>query len=161
MLRLPDQPLATRVGMQIIQLGPPEWFGLQLHRMPARLPETPLAIRTPPLLEHLAKRTRQVLRGKVRQLSAGKLTKVVQRLLHRFDREALMEEDAVHVGGHDDIGIDAQALVPMTLGQAFRDDLTSLCRDKDGQPVDDGERDVEDGAVGMKTIAFHGRSIAG
>ncbi len=45
MLRLPHQPLATRVVMQIIKLRPPECLSLELHRMPARLPKAPLPMR--------------------------------------------------------------------------------------------------------------------
>ena len=125
-LRLPYQPLATRVVMQIIQLRLPELLRLQLHRMPARLPETPLPIRARFLCKNFAKNARQMLRGKIRHAPASKLAKVSQRLLRSLGREALVEEDPRHMSRHDDIGIDAQSLVLMAVKQTFRDDLASL-----------------------------------
>jgi hypothetical protein len=54
-----------------------------------------------------------------------------------------MKRDAMQMGGHDDISIDSQALLPMAEIQALRDDFARGLRDEYGEPLDDREGNVK------------------
>src|SRR5260370_29607550 len=73
--------------------------------------------------------------------------------------KAFMMDDAVKMCRHDDVGIDAQAFLPMTEIETLGDDLASGLCDKDRQPFHHDEGHIEQGAIAMKSVAFHGRSL--
>jgi hypothetical protein len=62
---------------------------------------------------------------------------------------------------HDHVSIDAQPFPVMTEIKAFGHDLASGFRDENGQPINDGKRDVEESAVRMKAISFHAENLTG
>lgn len=70
-----------------------------------------------------------------------------------------VENDQVQVRGHDDVGVDAQLLLPVAKGKAVGDDLAGRLRHEDGQPFDDGVGEVVDGGVGIDFVAFHGAKL--
>jgi hypothetical protein len=59
-----DQALATRVCVQVVELGLPEALGFDLHRMARRLPQAAFAILTGSLLKDRCERGRETCRAK-------------------------------------------------------------------------------------------------
>src|SRR5438105_2207642 len=89
------------------------------------------------------------------QLTAGEFAKIGHHVFQRFGLESLVKEDALKVGGHDHVGIDAQTFLSVAEIEAFRHDLASSLRDKHREPIHDSESNVEESAFGMKAVSFH------
>ena len=66
-------------------------------------------------------------------------------------------DDQVQVGGHDDVGVDAKALLAVAERQTLGDYLATCLRDEYGEPFDDGIREIINSCFGVDSVAFHGR----
>src|SRR5262249_23576837 len=154
-----DESLTARVRVQVIELRLPETLGLDLHRMAGRLPEAALAILPGTAPKDFREGWRQMGRTIIRQFPAGELAEIRQDFLQRRGLKAFVKENAVQMCGHDDVGIGPQTLVAMTVVETVRDDFAGGLGDEYGQPVNHGEGDVEQAAIGMEAVSFHGESI--
>ncbi len=150
-----DEPLSARIFMQVVKFHPPEGFVFDLNRMPCRLPKSPISIIGRCFSDCLTEQTGHFVVAIVRQLPACELAKFRNRLLQIPGDERLVENDRVHMGWHDDVGVDPQSLVEMAEVQAVGHDLESFLANENGKPFNHAECHEEYRTIGMKTVTFH------
>jgi len=96
-----------------------------------------------------------MFRSMVHQLTARKLTHIVQRLFQSFRVKLNVKQDGMQVSGHNDEGVHAQVLVFHAVIETICDDLAGALVNEHGQPFDNTEGHIIKTDILFDTIFFH------
>jgi hypothetical protein len=125
--------------MQVVQLLFPKFLCENADRVRACLPEPSLAIFAGKFHEGFGVTGWQVLAAIICQVSSCKLANIVKGLFEPLRVELGVKDNDVSMGGHDDIGINAQTLFLNGIIETVCDNFASFLAQEDRQPFNDGE----------------------
>jgi hypothetical protein len=136
-LRISYEPLSNGIRVDVFEFLSPKTFGTDSDRMSCGLPKPPISIGASGLPEHLREHPRLVSDGVVGQNAAGVAPEGIQSLPEPNGIIFMVKDYRVQVGGHDDVGIDAQPFMRVAESETLRQKTTGAFTHEHGQPGHD------------------------
>ncbi len=128
--------------------------------MPGCLPESALAVVRGGGPEAITKYAGHVGRAEVAQAAPSESPKLIEGGCKPCGIMFMLEDYCVQMGGHDDVGVDAQALVLLAVHKAVGHDAAGRFGDENREPINDRVGNVVDRCFVANAVGFHEGMIA-